>query len=850
MLYVANAQLRFVVPCLLYLLLLGDSGSGKSRARTIVLKALKLVEARVQKDEGLTPALRMRVLGLLRAVTGDATSTGILDIFERSATHPAKAAMMSDELCAQLNRWAKAGTQGSASELGTILQLYDGDFVSRTTGEREVSLESVFLQLVACVQPGVFAEAATAAAVKNEGLTARMTMVHGLRRRVVHAERNTAADHLADWLRMTEKASPDGCPSLVDSEGDEYEEEGDGEDAEDGEEDEEDEEDEDGEDDEDDEDDAAPLASAPRESTRLPPTADAAIQGVAALFYAVLVQTFERPRCLSTYTPVRQYARRHPHPVPPAPAPPPAASDATTSAPTPSRAPKAPPPTLPDILFEADDALARPLLVREFVGLEGLLDAAEEQGEAGTVKHSTLCKQPQEILRVTPASDALVQAIYSIFPTATSEWPDFTDAWCNATTVDHRMLPLPAAQRLYLVHSTGEVRRRVSPFGVTLSTRFVDTSATVHETFWSLAASQGAAAAVHKMLLRGGSHLGAPDVTQRLERRRAEGWRDLERLAMQGAMRIVDLRPTRKRKQRAGTEGADEPADAGGYEVKVAIKAPEDRTLGPLRSLGVDAKTTSVRFSAVLTGYGATHAEYAASLAEPSTQAYNTAKPTLPALAQALLAQLEVKLAGGEAYRRLDAWHAELRRTAPFPQAELDSRVLLNLKGTAARTGSSAHAVALRSFQTWHALVWDLAGLLTSPTTAAATILEWVAPAPSRSPHRALRPSPAGVALRQTQSGPSSADAAAASSLLRLDGAVAAAPTQGSEHSVNLADPTLLSALCGGSIPPLVAQVLAQLQAAQANARQSGPPQTPAAGRRAPPSPEFAPSTGEVGLQE
>ena len=62
---------------------------------------------------------------------------------------PQKAAMMSDELCAQLTRWASSGKQGSAAELATILQLYDGDFVSRTTGERDVNFQSVFLQLCA-----------------------------------------------------------------------------------------------------------------------------------------------------------------------------------------------------------------------------------------------------------------------------------------------------------------------------------------------------------------------------------------------------------------------------------------------------------------------------------------------------------------------------------------------------------------------------------------------------------------------------------------------------------------------------------------------------------------------------
>ena len=106
MVYRANKRLRFVVPCILYLLVVGDSGSGKSKARTIVYKALALLLKQLEgRLERYSSALRARVIGLLKLVSGDATSTGILDMFDKNSFSPPKAAMMSDELCAQITRW-------------------------------------------------------------------------------------------------------------------------------------------------------------------------------------------------------------------------------------------------------------------------------------------------------------------------------------------------------------------------------------------------------------------------------------------------------------------------------------------------------------------------------------------------------------------------------------------------------------------------------------------------------------------------------------------------------------------------------------------------------------------------
>jgi len=148
MVYRANEKLCFVAPCILYLLVVGDSGSGKSKARTIVYKALgmlcKSLEAKSpdQEEAQYSSALLARVKDLMKLLSADATSTGILETFERNKCFPPKAGMMSDELCAQLTRWASSGKQGSAAELASILQLYDGDFVSRTTGVRDVSFAS------------------------------------------------------------------------------------------------------------------------------------------------------------------------------------------------------------------------------------------------------------------------------------------------------------------------------------------------------------------------------------------------------------------------------------------------------------------------------------------------------------------------------------------------------------------------------------------------------------------------------------------------------------------------------------------------------------------------------------
>ena len=51
MVYRANERLRFTVPCILYLLVVGDSGSGKSKARTIVYKALTLMLKQLEAAE-------------------------------------------------------------------------------------------------------------------------------------------------------------------------------------------------------------------------------------------------------------------------------------------------------------------------------------------------------------------------------------------------------------------------------------------------------------------------------------------------------------------------------------------------------------------------------------------------------------------------------------------------------------------------------------------------------------------------------------------------------------------------------------------------------------------------------
>ena len=106
MIYRANEVLRFVQASILYLLVVGDSGSGKSKARTVVIKALALLLKQLEpRQEQYCPALRARIESLMSLISGDATSTGILDIFEKNPYGPPKSGMLSDELCAQLTRW-------------------------------------------------------------------------------------------------------------------------------------------------------------------------------------------------------------------------------------------------------------------------------------------------------------------------------------------------------------------------------------------------------------------------------------------------------------------------------------------------------------------------------------------------------------------------------------------------------------------------------------------------------------------------------------------------------------------------------------------------------------------------
>ena len=89
MVYRANERLRFTVPCILYLLVVGDSGSGKSKARTIVYKALTLMLKQLEgRHDRYLSALQARIKGLLKLITGEATSTGMLEMFDKCAISP------------------------------------------------------------------------------------------------------------------------------------------------------------------------------------------------------------------------------------------------------------------------------------------------------------------------------------------------------------------------------------------------------------------------------------------------------------------------------------------------------------------------------------------------------------------------------------------------------------------------------------------------------------------------------------------------------------------------------------------------------------------------------------------
>ena len=68
MVYRANERLKFSVPSILYLLVVGDSGSGKSKARTIVYKAIGLLVKMLDdfRKESLSEALKARVDDLMK----------------------------------------------------------------------------------------------------------------------------------------------------------------------------------------------------------------------------------------------------------------------------------------------------------------------------------------------------------------------------------------------------------------------------------------------------------------------------------------------------------------------------------------------------------------------------------------------------------------------------------------------------------------------------------------------------------------------------------------------------------------------------------------------------------------
>lgn len=91
--YRANPQCVYVAHLILYLVALGDSGSGKTKAMNIVRKALRSMCIHTMKhaeDLGLSGYFVGRIRDYLLNISSDPTAAGVLAMFGRCTTSPPK----------------------------------------------------------------------------------------------------------------------------------------------------------------------------------------------------------------------------------------------------------------------------------------------------------------------------------------------------------------------------------------------------------------------------------------------------------------------------------------------------------------------------------------------------------------------------------------------------------------------------------------------------------------------------------------------------------------------------------------------------------------------------------------
>ena len=145
-----SEQFTLLVHSINYILIIGESGTGKSpvghhplrhptaadplqasprvpaQARNLLTKALELATGELSKAEGIPADLCARLQGIKESIVFDASSGGILDVLKAQRVTAPKALMLCDELLGAASRWAAgaAGKTGSPAELSTLISLH------------------------------------------------------------------------------------------------------------------------------------------------------------------------------------------------------------------------------------------------------------------------------------------------------------------------------------------------------------------------------------------------------------------------------------------------------------------------------------------------------------------------------------------------------------------------------------------------------------------------------------------------------------------------------------------------------------------------------------------------------